>query len=61
MHVLDLSCCRLQPSRENVKLSSLRKLSLTDVYADDQVMGSLIFGCPLIEYLEIVGVSGLKV
>lgn len=49
----------LQPS-ENVKLFSLRKLALREVCADDQVIVSLISGCPLIEYLEIRSCEGLE-
>lgn len=60
LHVLELSYCKLQQPSENVKLFSLRKLALREVCADDQVIASLISGCPLIEYLEIRSCEGLQ-
>lgn len=43
-----------------MKLFSLRKLALREICADDQVIASLISGCPLIEYLEIRSCEGLE-
>lgn len=60
LDVLELSYCKLQQPRENVKLFSLRKLALREICADDQVIASLISGCPLIEYLEIRSCEGLE-
>ncbi|TXG46760.1 hypothetical protein EZV62_026054 [Acer yangbiense] len=49
---LELQCYKLELPRSCVKLSSLRKLSLRDVYMDDHTVKNLVCGCPLIEYLE---------
>lgn len=59
IQVLALSCCKLQSLR-SVKLSSLKKLCLTSVYAADLVLESLVDGCPLIEHLSLVNCLGFN-
>ncbi|TXG70485.1 hypothetical protein EZV62_005420 [Acer yangbiense] len=52
--ILELQNCKLELPRNNVMLSSLRKLSLFRVDVDDHMMKNLVAGCPLIEYLHVV-------
>ncbi|KAI9177234.1 hypothetical protein LWI28_012664 [Acer negundo] len=63
IEMLELKCCTLE-SVKNVKLSSLSKLCLNGVYADDKMIENLVVGCPLIEDLILdscVGFKSLKV
>ncbi|KAI9161042.1 hypothetical protein LWI28_013904 [Acer negundo] len=57
IEILELSYCKLELPRNNVMLSSLRKLSLFQVDVDDHMMKNLVAGCPLIEYLHVVECS----
>lgn len=59
INVLELSGCKLSHPRISVQLY-LRKLSLVDVYADDQMIRNLFSRCPLIEYLAIESSKGFK-
>lgn len=59
LKVLKLEGCKLESLRNDVSLS-LRKLSLSEVYADDQVMNNLVAQCPLIEDLEFDRCEGFK-
>ncbi|TXG54092.1 hypothetical protein EZV62_019348 [Acer yangbiense] len=59
IEVLELKCCMLE-SVKNVKLSSLSKLCLNGVYADDKMIENLVVGCPLIEDLRLDKLYGLK-
>ncbi|KAK3211276.1 hypothetical protein Dsin_015982 [Dipteronia sinensis] len=57
--LLELEGCKLKlPSK--VKLSCLRKLFLSRVYADDQVIETLVGGCPLIEEMSLSDCRGFK-
>jgi hypothetical protein len=40
-------------SYSDINLSSLRKLVLSRVDIDDQIFRSLIYGCPVLEEIEI--------
>lgn len=54
INVLKLHSFKLESlGNDDVKLSSLRKLHLSDVYADDRVMKNLFAQCPLLHHLEI--------
>ncbi|KAK3183675.1 hypothetical protein Dsin_030961 [Dipteronia sinensis] len=57
---LKLKMCKLKLPRNYVKLSSLRKLFLTEVYMDDHMIKNLVGGCPLIEDLHFVSCEGFK-
>lgn len=57
---LELQGCKLECFRSDVELSSLRKMSLSRVDVNDQVLENLIAGCPLIEHLNINACDGLK-
>lgn len=61
VNVLKLQGYKLEslPLGNDLNLS-LRKLSLSDVYADDQVMNNLVAQCPLIEDLEFDCCQGFK-
>lgn len=58
--VLELQFCKLESLRNNVTLSSLRKLCSSHVYEDDQVIEDFVAGCPLIEYMHVFDCGGLK-
>ncbi|KAJ9175209.1 hypothetical protein P3X46_013786 [Hevea brasiliensis] len=61
IQVLDLSHCKLHlPSIGNIKLPFLKKLSLTVVFADDDVISKLIVGSPLIEDMSFITCYGIK-
>lgn len=60
VNVLKLKGYKLGSLRSDVELSSLRKLSLSDVYAADQVVNNLVAQCPLIEDLEFVRCQGFN-
>ncbi|KAK3220118.1 hypothetical protein Dsin_014088 [Dipteronia sinensis] len=61
IEVLELEGWKLElPRRSKVKLSSLRKLILIGVYADDYMMKNLVDDCPLIETLSFSACSGFK-
>jgi hypothetical protein len=47
-------------SYNDINLSSLRKLVLSRVDMDDQIFRSLIYGCPVLEEIEIGRCYGLK-
>ncbi|KAL5753401.1 hypothetical protein ACOSQ2_023908 [Xanthoceras sorbifolium] len=57
--LLELKGCRLGLPT-NVKLSCLRKLCLSQVYADDQVIETLVGGCPLIEEMSLSDCHGFN-
>ncbi|KAJ9184853.1 hypothetical protein P3X46_004539 [Hevea brasiliensis] len=61
IQVLDLDNCKLKlhPGGD-IKLPSLKKLSLTTVFADDIVVSKLLAGCPLIEDLNFIWCFGFK-
>lgn len=60
INVLTLQNYKLEsPGNEDVKLLSLRKLHLSDVYADDQVMNNLFAQSPLLQHLEFVRYNNL--
>ncbi|KAI9165256.1 hypothetical protein LWI28_010519 [Acer negundo] len=57
--LLELQGCKLElPS--NVKLSCLRKLCLSQVFTDDQVIQALVGSCPLIEEMSLSECHGFK-
>jgi hypothetical protein len=60
--LLNLSGGKLKSksSHSDINLSSLRKLVLSRVDMDDQIFPSLIYGCPVLEELEIGRCYGLK-
>ena len=60
LHVLDLGSCKLEPPRRTVTLSSLRRLCLSFVYVEDEVIRDMVAGCPLIEYMNIDNCRGFK-
>lgn len=60
INVLKLQGYKLESPPGNDLNLSLRKLRLSDVYADDQVMNNLISQCPLIEDLQIVRCQGFR-
>ena len=41
-------------------LSSLRRLCLSFVYVEDEVIRDMVAGCPLIEYMNIDNCRGFK-
>ena len=51
--VLKLHSCKLDSIRSDISLPSLKRLSLLSVYADNQIIPNLIFGCPMIENMRI--------
>lgn len=59
LKVLKLRGYKLESLRNDVRLP-LRKLSLSNVYADDQVINNLVAQCHLIEDLEFVHCEGFK-
>ncbi|XP_031252165.1 putative F-box/LRR-repeat protein At3g18150 isoform X1 [Pistacia vera] len=59
IEVLQLVGCKLE-SHCDMKLPSLRKLTLYRVYADGRVIEKLVAGSPLIEYLKIDFCHGVK-
>lgn len=59
LKVLKLGGYKLESLRNDVR-PSLRKLSLSKVYADDQVINNLVAECHLIEDLEFVHCEGFK-
>ncbi|GAY62627.1 hypothetical protein CUMW_219370 [Citrus unshiu] len=60
IYVLDFEFCKLEPPRSTVTLLSLRKLCLSFVHVDDEVIRDMVAGCPLIEYIIINNCPGLK-
>jgi hypothetical protein len=59
--VLNLGYCKLDSTGGgHIHLSSLKKLSLHEVYVDDQFFQNLVVGCPLIEFMSFKLCSGLK-
>lgn len=60
LKVLTLQNYKLESLRnDDVKLLSLRKLHLSDVYADDQVMNNLFAQCPLLQHPKFVRYNSL--
>lgn len=51
--MLELQFCKLESLKNNVTLSSLRKLCSSHVYEDDQVIEDFVAECPLIEYMHV--------
>nr|POE82334.1 f-box/lrr-repeat protein [Quercus suber] len=58
--VLTLHSCKLDSLRSDINLPSLKRLSLLSVYADDQIIQNLIFGCPMVEDMGISCCRGIK-
>ncbi|TXG68771.1 hypothetical protein EZV62_003706 [Acer yangbiense] len=56
---LELRSCTLKLPRSNMNLSSLKKLSLWNVYADDRVIKNIVGGIPLIEEMSFRDCKGL--
>ncbi|KAL4619983.1 hypothetical protein ACB092_06G121200 [Castanea dentata] len=44
----------------DINLPSLKQLSLTLVYTDDQIIQNLLAGCPVIEYINFESCHGFK-
>uniref|UniRef100_A0A7N2LR32 F-box domain-containing protein n=1 Tax=Quercus lobata TaxID=97700 RepID=A0A7N2LR32_QUELO len=58
---LTLHTCKLESTCcGDINLPSLKKLSLTFVYADDQVFRNLVSGCPVIEDMKFGNCRGIK-
>ncbi|KAK2654061.1 hypothetical protein Ddye_013917 [Dipteronia dyeriana] len=57
IEVLKLRGCKLELS--NVKLPSLRRLHLLEVYSNSRVINNLLVWCPLIEDIVISNCSGI--
>ena len=59
--VLTLCRCNLEATcgYGDTNLPSLKKLSLTMVYANDQIIQNLVDGCPLIEYMRFSCCPGI--
>ncbi|TXG68693.1 hypothetical protein EZV62_003628 [Acer yangbiense] len=61
IEVLKLRGCKLKLPREsNVKLPSLRRMHLLEVYSNSHVINSLLAGCPLIEEIVISNCIGIE-
>jgi hypothetical protein len=63
INMLELINCGLGLPKCKVKLDSLRKLYLSHVYADNEVLQDVIAGCPMIEDLclcECRGITNLE-
>ncbi|KAK3220111.1 hypothetical protein Dsin_014081 [Dipteronia sinensis] len=60
IYMLELINCALGHPKCKVKLDSLRKLYLSHVYADNEVLQYVIAGCPMIEDLSIYECRGIK-
>ncbi|KAK2634112.1 hypothetical protein Ddye_028904 [Dipteronia dyeriana] len=61
LEVLELQGCNVGlPTSDHLKLSSLRKLCLSNVRVDDRMIENLVGGCPLIEYLNFNLCEGFK-
>ncbi|XP_050231826.1 putative F-box protein At1g58310 [Mercurialis annua] len=61
MQVLSLSDCKLKlPFSGNVKLSCLKKIALRNVYVDDNFIRELLAGSPMLEYICLREVFGIK-
>ena len=58
--VLTLHYLKLDSIRGDINLPSLKRLSLLGVYADNQIIQNLIFGCPMIEDMGISCCRGIK-
>jgi hypothetical protein len=60
--VLTLDWCKLHLICGDINLNFpyLRKLSLCDVYTDDQTIHKLVSGSPVIQDMEFTGCHGLK-
>ena len=58
--VLTLHSCKLDSIRSDINLPSLKRLSLLGVYADNQIIQNLIFGCPMVEDMGISCCWGIK-
>ncbi|KAL5767471.1 hypothetical protein ACOSP7_014076 [Xanthoceras sorbifolium] len=58
VELLKLKGCKLELPRNNIQLSSLRKLYLSHVLVDDLLIENLISGCPMIEDLNFSFCNG---
>ncbi|KAF5466490.1 hypothetical protein F2P56_016410 [Juglans regia] len=58
--MLTLSYCKLRLPYSDIKLLSLKKLSLVDVYIEDEIFQNLVARCPMIEDMNLSGCCGLK-
>ena len=58
--VLTLHSCKLDSIRSDINLPSLKRLSLLGIYANNQIIQNLIFGCPMIEDMRISCCRGIK-
>ena len=58
--VLTLRRCRLESLYCDINLSSLKKLSLSEVHTNDQIIHNLVAGCPLIEDMRLESCYGMK-
>ncbi|KAG6733539.1 hypothetical protein I3842_01G229400 [Carya illinoinensis] len=58
--MLTLSNCKLRLPYSDIKLLSLKKLSLVDVYIEDEIFQNLVAKCPMIEEMNLIGCCGLK-
>ncbi|KAK2654456.1 hypothetical protein Ddye_014312 [Dipteronia dyeriana] len=61
IEVLKLRGCKLElPRKINVKLASLRRMHLVEVYSNSHVINNLLAGCPLIEEIGISNCEGIE-
>ncbi|TXG68689.1 hypothetical protein EZV62_003624 [Acer yangbiense] len=60
INMLELINCGLGIPKCKVELDFLRKLYLSDVYADNEVLQDVIAGCPMIEDLSLCRCRGIK-
>ncbi|XP_021617360.1 putative F-box/LRR-repeat protein At3g28410 isoform X2 [Manihot esculenta] len=61
IQILDLSHCKLHmPSMGSLSLPFLRKLSLSSVFADDNIINKLIAESPRIEDMSFINCYGIK-
>ena len=60
--VLTLHMCKFESTCGDVTISSssLKKLSSTNVYADDQIIQNLLHGCPAMEYISFASCFRIK-
>ncbi|GMY34501.1 F-box/FBD/LRR-repeat protein At3g52680-like, partial [Fagus crenata] len=60
--VLTLHMCKFESTCGDVTISSssLKKLSSTNVYADDQIIQNLLDGCPAMEYISFASCFRIK-
>ncbi|TXG68694.1 hypothetical protein EZV62_003629 [Acer yangbiense] len=61
IEVLKLRGCKLElPRKSNVKLPSLRRMHLVEVFSNSRVINNLLAGCPLIGEIGIWNCEGIE-